>query len=231
MRIAIVLLAALPLIAQGPFQLSLKRAVEIAASPEGNTNIQLSGEAVKQAEARSAQARASLLPDLSGSIARAQSDGESRRPGHRVQRADSRISLSPAGRAVHDHGCPGECDADGLRLRVDPAAPGIQGGRHGGQSECRTLRTRWRRRWRGPISRREGRRRLWKRRRPTSRSPGGREAGGESEGGRHGHGHRDHARQGAARQRPAAAAGRRRTRAGRRICDCCARWACGSTPK
>jgi outer membrane protein len=67
-RIAIVLLAALPLSAQGPLQLSLKRAIEIAASPEGNTNVQLSGEALKQAEARSTQSRAALLPDLSGSI-------------------------------------------------------------------------------------------------------------------------------------------------------------------
>src|SRR5690242_5138949 len=65
-RIAAVLLAALPLGAQAPLQLSLRRAVEIAASPEGNTSLQLSGETVKQAQARSMQARASLLPDLSG---------------------------------------------------------------------------------------------------------------------------------------------------------------------
>jgi outer membrane protein len=67
-RIAIVLLAALPLSGQAPFPLSLKRAVEIAASPEGNTNLQLSGEALKQAAARSVQVRAALLPDLAGSI-------------------------------------------------------------------------------------------------------------------------------------------------------------------
>jgi outer membrane protein TolC len=53
-----------PMRAAGPLQLSLKRAVEIATSPEGNTRIQLSGEALKQAESRSAQARAALLPDL-----------------------------------------------------------------------------------------------------------------------------------------------------------------------
>src|ERR1700736_1143291 len=51
-----------------PLELSMKRAVEIATSPEGNTNIQLSGEALKQARARSAQARASLLPDLEGAF-------------------------------------------------------------------------------------------------------------------------------------------------------------------
>jgi len=51
-----------------PLQLSLKRAVEIAVSPEGNTNIQLSGEALKQAQARSAESRAALLPDLEASV-------------------------------------------------------------------------------------------------------------------------------------------------------------------
>src|SRR3954470_9421643 len=55
--------------AADPLPLSLKRAVEIATSPEGNTNVQLSGEAAKQAEARSAQARSALLPDLNASFA------------------------------------------------------------------------------------------------------------------------------------------------------------------
>jgi outer membrane protein TolC len=50
--------------AAGPLQLSLKRAVEIATSPEGNTKVQLSGEALKQAQSRSAEARAALLPDV-----------------------------------------------------------------------------------------------------------------------------------------------------------------------
>jgi len=50
--------------AAGPLQLSLKRAVEIATSPEGNTRIQLSGEALKQAQLRSLEARAALLPDV-----------------------------------------------------------------------------------------------------------------------------------------------------------------------
>jgi outer membrane protein len=59
------LLAMAPLAsAASPLQLSLKRAVEIATSPEGNTRIQLSGEALKQAQARSAEARAALLPDV-----------------------------------------------------------------------------------------------------------------------------------------------------------------------
>jgi len=42
----------------------LKRAVEIATSPEGNTYIQLSDESVKQAKYRSQEARSALLPDI-----------------------------------------------------------------------------------------------------------------------------------------------------------------------
>lgn len=53
---------------RGPVDLSLKRAVEIAISAQGNTNIQLSGEALKQAQSRALQARAALLPDLEGTF-------------------------------------------------------------------------------------------------------------------------------------------------------------------
>ena len=48
-------------------QLSLRKAVQLGLSPEGNASLQLSGEEVRQAHARSAQARAALLPDLEGS--------------------------------------------------------------------------------------------------------------------------------------------------------------------
>jgi outer membrane protein TolC len=51
-----------------PLELSLKRAVQIATSSEGSTRVQLSGEALKQAEARSKQVRAALLPDLSSTF-------------------------------------------------------------------------------------------------------------------------------------------------------------------
>jgi outer membrane protein len=44
--------------------LSLKRAVELATSPEGNTNIQLEQEEVRIARAHSAESRASLLPNV-----------------------------------------------------------------------------------------------------------------------------------------------------------------------
>jgi len=55
-------------LAADPIQLSLKRAVEIAMAPEGSAKVQLALEAEKQAESRSAQSRAALLPDLSGAI-------------------------------------------------------------------------------------------------------------------------------------------------------------------
>ena len=52
----------------GPLELSLKRAVAIAIAPEGSAKVQLSTEAEKQAESRSAEARAALLPDLSAAF-------------------------------------------------------------------------------------------------------------------------------------------------------------------
>jgi len=66
------ILAAIPLLAWGgddaaqpaPVPLSLRKAVEVAISPAGNTNVQLAGEALKQARERSLESRASLLPDL-----------------------------------------------------------------------------------------------------------------------------------------------------------------------
>jgi hypothetical protein len=48
--------------------LSLKRAVELAIPPEGNAQIQLAGEALNQADSRSAPARAALLPNVDSSL-------------------------------------------------------------------------------------------------------------------------------------------------------------------
>jgi outer membrane protein len=53
---------------RGPLPLSLKRAVEIATSHEGNASLQLAGEALKQAQARSSEARGALLPDVESSF-------------------------------------------------------------------------------------------------------------------------------------------------------------------
>jgi outer membrane protein len=61
------LLCSVPLAAQ-PVPLSLKRAVQLAVSPEGNTRVRLTEEALKQAESRTGQARAALLPDLSAAF-------------------------------------------------------------------------------------------------------------------------------------------------------------------
>jgi outer membrane protein TolC len=63
-------LAAAPLIAadappeRGTLELSLKRAVDLAVSPEGSAQIQISNEGLKQAQSRSAQSRAALLPNV-----------------------------------------------------------------------------------------------------------------------------------------------------------------------
>lgn len=53
---------------RGALALSLKRAVQIAIAPDGNAQIELSAEALKQANARSGQALAPLLPDVSSSL-------------------------------------------------------------------------------------------------------------------------------------------------------------------
>jgi outer membrane protein TolC len=55
-------------VADAPIELSLKRAVAIAVASEGSAKVQLALEAQKQAESRSAQSRAALLPDLSSTF-------------------------------------------------------------------------------------------------------------------------------------------------------------------
>lgn len=73
-RCLIILTLSMPLLAQKletrpeVLQLSLKKAVEIALSPEGSTRLQLALETLKQTESRKAQARAALLPDLEGQV-------------------------------------------------------------------------------------------------------------------------------------------------------------------
>jgi outer membrane protein len=47
-----------------PMQLSLKHAVELAISPDGNANIQLENEEVRQSKGRSQDARAPLMPNV-----------------------------------------------------------------------------------------------------------------------------------------------------------------------
>jgi outer membrane protein len=68
MLLASTSIAADPQSQRSVLSLSLKRAVQLALSPEGNVQVQLSQEALKQAQARSAQARAALLPNFDSSL-------------------------------------------------------------------------------------------------------------------------------------------------------------------
>jgi outer membrane protein len=75
MRILLLILSMAPLALaadppdqRGPLPMSLKRAVEIATSAEGNTNVQLAGEALKQTRERSLETKAALLPNVDGAV-------------------------------------------------------------------------------------------------------------------------------------------------------------------
>ncbi len=70
MRTLIILLAAAGAVAAqpGPLQLSLRRAVDLALAPEGSARLQIAGETLRQAEARSTQARGALLPNLDAAV-------------------------------------------------------------------------------------------------------------------------------------------------------------------
>lgn len=54
--------------AQTTLQLSLKRAVEIALTPEGSPRVALAQQSIKQAESRVTQARSAFLPNLDASV-------------------------------------------------------------------------------------------------------------------------------------------------------------------
>ena len=60
--------AVTPAWADGPLALSLKRAVEIATSAEGSAKVQLSAEALRQAQGRVAESRAALLPNVDAAV-------------------------------------------------------------------------------------------------------------------------------------------------------------------
>src|SRR5271157_2590228 len=77
-KLLLVLAAASPLLAQDGdqqlltrppvLQLTLKQAVQLALAPEGNTRVKLAEEDLKQAELRSTESRAALLPDFEGYV-------------------------------------------------------------------------------------------------------------------------------------------------------------------
>jgi outer membrane protein TolC len=68
MRPVLLFLLASSAFAQNTLPLSLKRAVEIAQTPEGSTRVALAQESIKQFEDRVAQARSAFLPTVDGSI-------------------------------------------------------------------------------------------------------------------------------------------------------------------
>jgi outer membrane protein len=70
LKILLILWAAAPGFAQAPriLDLGLKEAVDLALSPDGNTRIRIAEEMIRQAEARSAQTRAALLPNVDASV-------------------------------------------------------------------------------------------------------------------------------------------------------------------
>lgn len=69
LRLGILLLSTASVaLSQQTLRLSLRRAIEIALAPEGNIRVGIAGEAVKQADARALEVRASLLPNLDGSF-------------------------------------------------------------------------------------------------------------------------------------------------------------------
>ena len=54
--------------AESTLPISLKRAVEIALTPEGSPKVALAEESIKEAETRKAESRAAFLPDLESSL-------------------------------------------------------------------------------------------------------------------------------------------------------------------
>ncbi|HEV2199547.1 MAG TPA: TolC family protein [Bryobacteraceae bacterium] len=66
--VPVALLAAGSVCAQTAMPLSLKRAVEIALAPDGNTRVALAEESIEQAKTRQAQAKAAFLPNLDASV-------------------------------------------------------------------------------------------------------------------------------------------------------------------
>ena len=170
--------------------------MQLAVSPEGNTRVRLSAEALKQAESRSAQAHAALLPDISGAISEQNMTrnlaalgirrSTSPIPGFQIptfvgpfSTLDARVSAI----------------AEGLRFQLHPAIPGVEGGRERRRSRTWMARAE-------QVAAQVARAYLAALRADADVEAakanvdafGGRtQAGGEPEGGGHRHGHRDHA--------------------------------------
>ena len=164
MRLAWILCAVQVASAAGPIQLSLKRAVEVAVSPEGNTRIQLSGEALKQAQSRSAQARAALLPDLEASLTDRDQTANLAAMGITYQPCPFRAFSSPRSSArsppwTRALRLPRACSTS---ARSDASRRPRWGFRRPARTST-APKSRWRRRWRAPTWRRSARMPTWKR--------------------------------------------------------------------
>ncbi len=68
MKLTLWLALAATALAQEPMNLSLKRAVDLAVSPDGNTRMKLADQYIRQAQTRTAQSKAALLPNVDGSV-------------------------------------------------------------------------------------------------------------------------------------------------------------------
>ena len=129
--------------ATAPLELSLKQAIEMALAPDGNARVRLAQEAVRQAQSRSAQARAALLPNLDASCRRAEPDAQPGRLRHQDRAAHPRLHIPGTGGAVQHLRRPGQRHPDHLRLRRHTPLPGLQDRRPGrGRRERRRRGTR-----------------------------------------------------------------------------------------
>jgi outer membrane protein len=68
MRAILLLALAATAGAQQPMNLSMKRAVDLAVSPDGNARMKLADEYIRQAQSRTAQAKSAFLPNVDGSV-------------------------------------------------------------------------------------------------------------------------------------------------------------------
>jgi hypothetical protein len=207
----LLLLAARLAMAAGPLQLSLKRAVEVAVSPEGSAHVQLADEALKQAQARALEQRAALLPNVDAAFSD-QSRTENLAalgfnpaifsaipiPGFSFPTfvgpfttVDARVSGS---QSVFDFST--------IR-RYQASKVGVTAAR----SDVDATQEQVALKWRAPTWPPSRAMPTWTPRWPTSLSRSAAHAVGPRERSRHGNGHRDHPRQSATGQRPPAPAG------------------------
>ena len=236
MRLAgMVLLAAPLLMGQTPeaatLQLSLKRAVEVAIAPEGSAKIQLADEALRQAQAQSAEARAALLPDLeagfnySTQTVNLAAEGLSSAfqipiAGFQFPTLVGPFSVADARATVQQS----VFDFSSIR-RFQASKVGVAASRSDLEASAEQVAAQVARAYLEAVKARYGRGNGGGQRDAVA---GDADPGGKPKERGNRHGNRNHARQGATGQRPAAPGGGAERAARRRTCNCCAPWECGS---